>query len=106
MGRGGVRGGLRRGATLDEYMPTYHGKQYYTDYASGYGDIAAGYGDAYYWPGDMLGRSSTYQMAWANGHGNHSPWHGETGRNDRGMMNYMGRPVERHMYHAYFDFPV
>jgi hypothetical protein len=83
----------------DPYLPVYNGKQYYTDFATGYGgdwDIP-----------ETTGRASVYTKDWVLGHGNHSPWNDEVHRHDRGVSSiYRKRPTTIDIHHENYDFPI
>jgi len=74
-------------------------KDYYVEFASP--NFAIGYGAA--GKKDSLasvGRGHAYRHEYGNGSGNHSPWNGEVWRHDRGLTNYLWRPLKQDRYHT------
>lgn len=77
------------GYEKNPYLPVVDGKQYYTNFAAGYGDPAGAYGNLYY---DPVGSGHKFPLSFGHGHGNHSPYNGEYERSDKGLYNYVFRP--------------
>jgi len=85
------------GYDRDPYLPVYNGRQLYTDFAAGYGDPAGEWGNTYY---DPVGAGHKFPLSFGNGHGNHSPFHGEYERSDQGLFKYSFRPTRLERHHS------
>ena len=82
-----------------EAPKSYDTKDYYIDFARGFGARPEEY-DAR----DPVGETKAYRMRFGHGSGNHSPWHGEIYRHDAGLWNYNQRPKQQKRYHMPTDY--
>ena len=90
----------RRGATVSgenaygrKSLTSPKTSDYYVDFASGYGAAKQKITG-------LAGRGHAYRHEYGNGSGNHSPWNGEVWRHDRGLTNYLWRPLKQTRYHT------